>query len=139
MNENREKAGKNLPPVSKCSLKDYKKEENRVEKSGDHIILIGDSPEAKKIYKKANNGRWDYYNVGIRFVTSGNKTVLLTRQLKNKQIDDFISLAKKINEKHKVNIPEGVETVRASFLKECFEGKFEDLVSSIAVILASIE
>ena len=142
LNENREKAGKNLPPVSKCSLKEYKKKENEIEKSGDHIILIGDSPEAKKIYKKANNGRWDYCNVGIRFVTSGNKTVLLTRQLKNRQIDDFISFAKKVNEKHKVDVPEDVETVRMSFLKEmfkeCLEGQVKDLASGIAAVITSV-
>lgn len=38
---------------------------NAMELGGSHIILIGDSREAKQIYKNVKNARWDYYHLGI--------------------------------------------------------------------------
>ena len=50
----------------------------------------------KKIYKNAHNGkakkgRWDYYKLGMRFVSKGEKTILLARSLKDEEIDDLFA------------------------------------------------
>ncbi len=116
--ENREKIDPSLPFPSQCELKEYKSKREEYERKGTHIILLGDSDEAKKLYKTANNGRWDYYKFGMRYVSYGNKTVLLSRALKNKQIDDFVAYAKEISEKHSVKIPAGVKAVKKDFLKD---------------------
>jgi hypothetical protein len=71
LNENREKLDMALPAPRKMEIKEYKKKEGDIEESGNHIIMVGDSPEAKKFYKYAKNGTWDYDNLGMSFVSQG--------------------------------------------------------------------
>ena len=137
LNENRNKLDPSLPSPSRCKLSDYKRNREELERKGTHIIMLGDSNEAKTLYKNANNGRWDYYNLGMRFVTYGNKTVLLTRPLKNNQIDDLIKLAREVNEKHPIKIPDA-QTVKCTFLKELFEGHFNEPTDAFATVLTSV-
>ena len=138
LNENRNKLDSSLPPPSRCELKRYKRRREEIEREGTHVILLGDSDEAKKLYKNAKNGRWDYDNLGMHFVSFGDKTVLLARSLKNEQISGLIAFAREINGRHPIKIPSEVETVRYTFLKEIFEENFESLDKVTSVIAGVI-
>ena len=138
LNENRNKVDSRLPAPCQCEIKEYLKNRGEFECMGAHIIMIGDSSEAKKLYKNAKKGRWDYYKLGMRYITYGNKTVLLTRKLKNEQIDELIGLANEIKEKHPIKIPSGVESVQYTFFKELFEGQFDTPLDIVTGALATI-
>ena len=114
-----------IPFASIQELKEYKKNSSEIEKNGTHVILIGDSDEAKKMYKNVKNARWDYYHLGMRYMTYGNKTVLLARKIKNDQIDDLIQLAKDLQEKYELKIPDGVESVKYTVLRDMYKDYFK--------------
>ena len=119
LNSNKNKLESPLPTPICCKLKDFAKNQENIDAEKSHIILLGDSKEAKKIYPHTHNEQWDYYSrFGMRFITRGNKTVLLTRKIENVQIDDFISFARKKNEKHPMKIPGNVKTIKYSVMKE---------------------
>ena len=134
----RNKVDSSLPSVTLCEYKEY--ERNRVEKenSGSRIILIGDSIIASKFVKTVNDNKFDYDYCGIKYVTSGNKSVIIASPPKNSELDKLILLARKINERHPVKIPDGVESINFSFLKEIFESNIYDVESFIVTILAAI-
>lgn len=135
LNDNKNKVDPNLPSPSRCDISQYAKRREEFERQGAHVILIGDSPEAKRLYK---NRRWKYSNLGMSYMSYGNKTVLLTRKLKNDQLDDFIELAANISKEHKVYVPANVESVKFSFLKEIYSGEFDDVINGFAAIVATI-
>lgn len=136
INENKMKIDTHLPPPSRLELGEYKKKREELERKGSHIIFVGDSDEAKMFYKNAKNGRWDYYNLGMRFLSYGNKTVLLARTLKDDQITDLCKLAGEVNKE--IHIPSGVASVQYSFLKEIYAGKFDDLETGVATVLVTL-
>lgn len=135
LNENRKKLNPSLPSPSRCSLKDYKRNREEIERTGTHVIMVGDSEEAQKFYKNVKGGRWDYYKLGMRYVSYGNKTVLLARTLKNEQINELISLAEEVNQKHPVKIPSNAKTIEYKFMKEKFEGKFDSPMNSAKAVI----
>lgn len=137
LNENRSQIDDRLPAPSRMHIKEYKKNRVELEQKGVHIIMLGDSDEAKSFYKNTKNGRWDYYNLGMRFMSYGNKTVILIRPLKNRDIDALIKLAREVNKRHKVKIPSDVATV-TGFFEEMFSSVTSDTVDVIAAIIASI-
>lgn len=137
LNDNRKRIDENLPFPSRMNIKEYKKNRQEIEQKGTHIIMLGDSDEAKNLYKSVNNGRWDYYNLGMRFVSFGNKTVILIRPLKNREINDLIALAKEVNKKHSVKIPSDVGTV-TGFFEEIYKSDYPDATEVIAKIITSI-
>ncbi len=114
------KLGDRLPEPSRCEMKEYLKKREEFEASGIHVIMIGDSREAEKLYKNAKNGRWDYYHLGMRYMTYGNKTVLLTRKLRNDQIDDLISFGKELSEKYAISVPANLNSIKYTVLRDCF-------------------
>lgn len=144
MDKNREKLGDyRLPSVGKMELKEYIKQSSKFEQDGTHIIMIGDSQEAKKLYKlylKIKDERWDYYNLGMRYITYGNKTILLVRSLKDEQIDDLLHLAASIKERQPMIIPEGIKSVYYTVLKDCYQkqGLFEKQEELLTDILAAM-
>lgn len=113
-----------LPSPSRCELKNYERKREQLEREGFRIIMLGDSQEARKLYKYAKNGNWDYCNLGIKYVSHGNKTVILAEDVKNEEIDDLILLAKEVDQHHSIKIPSDVASVKYTFLKDCFEGGF---------------
>ena len=137
LNENRCKVDKSLPAPTRMLLKEYKLKRTEIEGSGKHIIFLGDSDEAKKFYKKAKNYVWDYYQYGMRYMSYGNKTVILTRKIKNRDLNGLIVLAKKVSEKHKIIIPD-VGSIDFSFMKELLEGRFDDPGEAVATIITMI-
>lgn len=145
LDTNREKLGDyRLASVTKIELKEYIKRSSEYEKEGTHIIMIGDSQEAKKGYKvylKMKEKRWDYYNLGMRYITGGNKTILLVRPLKDEQIDDLVHLAASIKERQPMIIPEGIKSVYYTVLKDCYQkkGLFEKQEEVLTDILAVME
>lgn len=134
----RDKIDGSLPSVKLCEYKEYERNRTEIENNGGRIVLIGNSSIAKNFVKNVNDGKFDYDRCGIQFVTSRNKSVIIASCPKNSELDDLIHLAKKINDCHPIKIPDGVESIKFSFLKECFEDKFCDVESSIATILATI-
>lgn len=134
LNENRKKIDPSLPSPSHCVLKDYIRNREEIERKGTHIIMIGDSSEAKKLYRNTKSGRWDYYHLGMRYISYGDKTVLLTRTLQNEQINDLISLAKEIEKKHSIKIPSQVKTVSYDFVKELFEEKDDNAAKGLPIV-----
>lgn len=145
LDENREKLGDDrLTSVAKIELKKYIKRRSEYEKEGTHIIMIGDSQEAKKGYEvflEMKKNRWDYYNLGMRYITRGNKTILLVRPLKDEQIDDLVHLAASIEERQPMIIPEGIKSVYYTVLKDCYQekGLFEKQEELLTDILAVME
>lgn len=145
LDKNREKLGDyRLASVAKIELKEYIKRSSEYEKEGTHIIMIGDSQEAKKLYKlylKMNEERWDYYNLGMRYITRGHKTILLVRPLKNEQIDDLVHLAASIEERQPMIIPEEIKSVYYTVLKDFYheKGLFEKQEELLTDILAVME
>lgn len=137
LNDNRKRIDENLPFPSRMSIKDYKKNRQDIEQKGTHVIMLGDSDEAKNLYKSVNNGECDYYNLGMSFVSFGNKTVILIRPLKNKEINDLIALAKEVNQKHSVKIPSDVGAV-TGFFEEIYKSDYPDATEVIAKIITSI-
>jgi hypothetical protein len=125
LNENREKLDMALPAPRKMEMKEYKKKEGDIEQSGNHIIMVGDSREARKFYKYAQNGRWDYDNLGMSFVSQGTKTVLRAQTFKEKQIDDLVKLGKRLGEKHDIKIPEGVASLDDDNFFDAYRELFE--------------
>ena len=121
LNENKNKIDPKLPVSSRMNIKDYKKKRIELEQKGTHIILLGESDEAKSIYK---NVSWDYHKIGMRFVSRGNKTVILLRVLKNQQINELVEFAREENKKYKVKIPQNAATVTTFF---------EDVFSSVSI------
>lgn len=84
----------------------------------------------KKIYKNAHNGkakkgRWDYYKLGMRFVSKGEKTILLARSLKDEEIDDLLQLAIQLKDKQGIKIPEGINSVKYEALEKMYGGLFK--------------
>jgi hypothetical protein len=138
LNENREKIDPTLPAPRKMEMKEYRKREGEIEASGNHIIMVGDSFEAKKFYKHAKNGIWDYYHLGMRFVSQGTKTVLLARKLKDKQIDDLVKLGKELGEKHNIKIPEGVASLDDENFFDVYRDLFEDVEDVSDGIIAGV-
>lgn len=120
LDEDRKKLGDHtLPYARKLELKEYKKRSEEFEKNGTHIIMLGDSDEAKKMYKiylKMKGDRWDCsnecYDLGMRYISYGTKTILLVRQLKDEQIDSLVHFADGIKKNQPIPIPEGVESVK---------------------------
>jgi len=135
-----------LPMPSHCKMKEYlsgsktnseaKREE--FEASGSHVIMIGDSSEAEKLYKTAKNGRWDYYHLGMRYISYGNKTVLLTRKLKDEDINKLVELAREVSENHPMPIPPNVKSVEYTWLKDNFKGALDSPEETVAHIVAGI-
>lgn len=140
LTDNRNKLGDSaLLYPTKCELKDYIKNRADIEKKGTHVILVGDSEEAKNFYKHVKNGRWDYYKAGMRFVSQGNKTVLLSRKLKNKEINELLHIANEVRQKHTIKMPSNVESIEYEFLKEVFDGfTFHSVEDAITSIIAGL-
>lgn len=119
LNSNKNKLDTTLPAPMCYTLNDFSKKRDCLDTESTHIILIGDSKEAQKVYPRTHKEQWDYYSrFGMRFITRGNKTVLLTRKLENANIDEFISFARKKNEKHPMKIPGNVKTIKYSTIKD---------------------
>lgn len=135
LNENRNKIDPALPAPSHTTLKNFKKNREEYERKGTHIVFLGKSREADTLFK-AKNKIWDYDNIGLHYATLGNKTIIGTRAIKNKEIDRLIALANDIGKKHSIVAPDDVGTVRWSFLKETVVDNWED--DKVATILASI-
>ena len=113
-----------LPPVGKMELKEYIKQNSENKQNGKHIIMIGDSQEAKDLYKvflDMKEKRWDYYNLGMRYITYGDNTILLVRPLKDEQINDLLRIAASIQEKQPMIIPEGIRSVYYTALKDYYK------------------
>lgn len=138
LNDNRKNIGDDLPYPSRMDMEEYKKNRQSIEQKGTHVIMLGDSKEAKNIYERFD--KWNYNELGMRFVSneSKTKTVILIRRLKNQEINDLIAFAKKVNKKHLVKIPEGVETVTSFFEDVYGDTNVNDATDVIATILASI-
>ena len=136
LNETKNMIDPSLPSPIRVTLKAYLKDRTSYESRGMHTILLGDSLESKKLHKVANNGRWDYDNYGLRFVSFGDKTVISVRPLRNKEINGFIKLAEEISQKQKreINIPQDVKTIEFNFLKDTF-GSF-DWINVLTGIIA---
>lgn len=136
--EYRNKVDSSLPSVTLCEYKEY--ERNRVDKenSGSRIILIGDSSIASKFVKTVNDNKFDYDYCGIKHVTNGNKSVIIASPPKNSELDKLILLARKINERHHVIIPDDVASIDVTFMKDLFTDSVYDVSSFIATILATI-
>lgn len=120
-----------LPAPSKIELKEYKERQEEFEEEGFLVILIGDSSYAKKVYRKAGSNLWTYgkdkNNIGIRIYSEGKKNVILARAIKNKHIDDLLVEAKKWISTNDVQIPDGVESVKFSFLKDLYKDKWKNV------------
>lgn len=135
LDENRKKLDDDrLPYSSTVKLKDYlaKNDNSKTQKAefdelGYHVILIGDSDEAKNIYKNANSGRWDYYNLGMRFVSKGQKTVILARRLKDEDIDELIRIAHHVNRTQAVKIPGDTTSVKYTFWDEMYSNVYKEM------------
>lgn len=135
LDENRKKLDDDrLPYSSTVKLKDYLSKNNNgktqkaeFDELGYHVIMIGDSDEAKNIYKNANSGRWDYYNLGMRFVSKGEKTVLLARRLKDEDIDELLRIAYHVNKTQAVKIPGDTNSVRYTFWDEMYDKVYKDM------------
>lgn len=112
LNQNRNAIDENLPAPSRVNYKKYKKNRVVYEQKNARIILLGDSDEAKTLHKIANNGEWDYYKYGMRYVSSGEKSVILLRKLDSKEIDELIELAKEMDQKYSLKIPSGVGSIK---------------------------
>ena len=134
----RDKVDSSLPSVSLCGYKDY--ERNRVEKenNGGRFILIGDSVIATKFIKNINNNEFDFDKYGIRYAVNESKSLIIASPPKNSELDGLICLAKEINERHPIKIPDDIESINFSFMKEMFEGTFDDVESFVVRVLASI-
>ena len=142
LNDNRRNIGDDLPYPSRMDMEEYKKNRQNIEQKGTHVIMLGDSKEAKNLYERTpiGQGRWNYHKLGMRFVSnkSKTKTVILIRQHKNQEINDLVALAKEVNKKHSVKIPEGVETI-TSFFEDVYRNfGMNDATEVVATILTSI-
>lgn len=140
LKQNISKIDPQLPSPSRCELKEYTKRREELECENVQVILLGDSSEAKTVYR-ANGKHWDYARFGMRYLTLGQKSVLMAQKLENKQIDAFIKYALEVNKKHRITVPTGiedVESVKFSFLKDCFEGALDSPVDTAAHVLAAI-
>lgn len=139
LNENRGNIGDdNLPFPMRMGKKEYAKKIQDIQQKGTHVIMLGDSKKAKNLYERSD--RWDYDELGMRFVSNESKTetVILIRQLENREINDLIALAKEVNKKHPVKIPEGVETVTGFFEEVFGDVDRHDATDVIATIITSI-
>ena len=137
LNESRNNVrGITTPAPVLCKHSEYKKNRENYERNGYRIYFIGESKEAKKLYKSLD--KWDMEELGLKYVTLGNKIVLIAEELENDFINEFISLARKINKKHSVKIPEGVETAKLTFLKEILEDMGEDTTARVISILTMV-
>lgn len=94
----------NAMQICTMELKEYKKQRADLEGYGFHVILLGDSDEAKKVYG-AKQHKWDYKEYEMRYVSYGNKTVILLRQLKINEIDGLLALARDMNKKYPIEVP----------------------------------
>lgn len=124
LNETMQNIDPSLPTATWIDLDKYEKDRTEYEKT--HVILLGDSAEAKLMYKTAKNGRWDYYNLGMRFMSYGNKTVLLARRIQNDQIDELVQYAGKMAKEHHIKIPKGPKTITYTATKQFMENKIGD-------------
>jgi len=138
LNENMTNIGTSFQSATWMDLKEYQNKRQEIDGQGYHVILLGDSDEAKRLYKTAKNGRWDYYHLGMRFVSYGNKTVLLARKIKNEQIDDLIRLAREKAEKYIIKIPRNAKTINYSFAQHFYEEKIVGSENAFKHILATI-
>ena len=129
----------NVPYPSAISIDEYKEKRVELEASGAHVIFLGDTKESKEIYKHANQGNWEYSNLGMRYVSSGNNTVILVRKIKNKEIDDLVKLALEVNKKYKIEIPSGVETVKyRSLIKELYDESIKGEDTEVKIIMGIV-
>lgn len=134
----RDRVDNSLPSVNLCEYQEYKRNRVETENNGGRFILIGDSSIASKFVKNINNDTFDFDRYGIQYVTNGNKSLIMASCPKNSELNDLFFLAKTVNKRHPVKIPNNVESINFSFLSEIFEGAFDDVESFIATILASI-
>lgn len=137
INDIRIKLDQSLPSPIQISIKEYKKNRIEYDNSGRRIIFIGESDETKK-FSRVVNKKWDYNEFGIKYVSHGNKVVFIVDSIKNKEINEFIDLARKMSEKHDIRIPDGVNSVEFSLIKEVLKGQFDDPNDRVAAILATI-
>lgn len=98
------------------------------------MFFLGDSKESREIYKHANGGRWDYYNLGMRFVSTGNNTVILARKIKNKEINELIRLAQEISPKFAVKLfldnTQNIDLSLDSIKEYCLTSNREDILEN---------
>lgn len=142
MQNNYEKIKMGNTGCSICTknLESYKKEKSDLEKNDYRMIFIGDSDEAKKIYNSTRKAKWDENKYGMRYVTKGNKTVLVVRDLRNWEIDKFVYFAKEARKKYPNEVfPDSdAKTVKYTFLKKVFEDSVDDAASLVGNVIAGV-
>ena len=134
LNDNKDRIDKSLPPAKSMNIKDYKRNKTELEERGIRIILLGHSDEAKNIHKATNNGKWDFYKYGMRFVSGGNKTVMCLKAIEIGKMNDFIKYAEGLPKDCIAPIPSEVGGTH-SLLREVFK---DNNVDDPASVLATI-
>lgn len=81
--------------ISKISLKAYEKKQDEDDTRYDHIIFLGNSKEAKLVYKDET---WNYRDYNTKIITRGKKTVIMCRSLKESQLNELLDEAGKLAE-----------------------------------------
>ena len=81
---------------------------------------------------------FEYNQYGIHCAVTNNKMAIIVTSPKNSEIDGLISLAKEINKRHPVKIPEGVASLEPSLMRYIFEGSINDVTSFIAAVAFSM-
>lgn len=104
------------------------------EETFDDFVNTIEAEQRQEQLAEAKNKKWDHDDIGIRFATLGNKTVVYSGALKNKEIDQLVALAKK----YPVTAPQGVGTISYTFLKDTLGAPKLDATDTIATALAAI-
>lgn len=125
-----------LPSPNKCSIEEYKQNKLDLESQERYIIMLGDSKEAKIFYQNTNNSRWDFDKYGMRIMDYQDKSVILTRKLKNSEIEGFIKFLKENKiDTDKIN---DVDSIDFSFLSELYNDGDSSVEGTIAKALATV-
>lgn len=138
LEEYRDRVDSNLPCVNMCDYKDYERTRFTMNEKNSKIFLIGKTDIAKNIVQNSDRLIFEYNQYGIHCAVTNNKIVIIVNSPENSEIDGLIRLAKEINKRHPVKIPEGVASLEPSLMRYIFEGEINDVTSFISAVIFSV-
>lgn len=99
-----------------------------------HLIYIGEPKQAKGLYEIM---KWEFNKFGIRFGTSGEKSIIDVDKVKKKDYQAFSEYVKSNESRWESSLSKTMGELKQNFLRECY-GESNDGVDVAVNVLATL-
>lgn len=96
------------------------KEEMRIFEKAKHVIFVG-VPKIAKSLESNIRENWEFDKFGIKYGTSGEKTIIEVDKLKKKDYEPFIEYVKQNESRWEKNATKTISFLKQNFIKDCFD------------------